>query len=49
MRERIKEIMPRPLIRMYQGLREIWIKLLFVVFWICPVNRKRIVLCNVWG
>lgn len=49
MRERIKKLTPKPCIILYQKIRYLWIVMLFYLFRVLPIQKKRIVLCNVWG
>ena len=49
MRDLIKRMTPKPLIRLYQKGRELWIKGLFLLYRLVPIDPNRIVLCNVWG
>lgn len=49
MRERIKRLMPKPLIELYKGIRYGFITVFFYLFRIFPIRKNRIVLMNVWG
>ncbi|MBE5961186.1 MAG: hypothetical protein E7256_07340 [Lachnospiraceae bacterium] len=49
MRELIKKLTPKPLIELYKKLRYVWIQMLFRIFHLFPIQKNRIVLCNVWG
>lgn len=49
MRELLKRLAPAPLIRLYRGVRELWLKWLCIFNRIHPIDKNRIVLCNVWG
>lgn len=49
MREALKKLSPKPLIACYKALRYTAITMLFYLFRICPIQKKRIVFMNVWG
>lgn len=49
MREIIKKLTPDFLIRIYQKARYLGITALFYVAWLFPIDKKMVVLCNVWG
>lgn len=49
MRELVKKLTPKPIIYLYQKLRYLWIVAFFYLFRIFPMNKRKIVLCNVWG
>ena len=49
MRETIKKLTPKFLIRIYQFARYLGITALFFVCRIFPIKKNLVVLCNVWG
>ncbi len=49
MRERIKRLMPKPLLELYKGIRYGFIAVFFYLFRLFPIRKNRIVLMNVWG
>ena len=49
MRERMKRLMPKPLIELYKGIRYGFITVFFYLFRLFPIKKNRIVLMNVWG
>lgn len=49
MRDKIKKLTPKPLIRLYQKLRYLWIVAFFYLFRLYPIQKRKVVLCNVWG
>lgn len=49
MRNKLKKLMPAPVLKLFKELRYVWIVGLFHLFHLIPINKKRIVLCNVWG
>lgn len=49
MRETIKKLTPKFLIRIYQFARYLGITALFFVCRIFPIRKNLVVLCNVWG
>ncbi len=49
MRETIKKLTPKFLIRIYQSARYLGITALFFVFRIFPIRKNLVVFCNVWG
>lgn len=49
MRNKLKKLIPTPALKILKGFRYIWIVGLFHLFHILPINKRRIVLCNVWG
>lgn len=49
MRNKIKKLIPAPVLKALKELRFIWIVALFHLFHILPINKRRVVLCNVWG
>ena len=49
MRETIKKLTPKFLIRIYQLARYLGITALFFVCRIFPIKKNLVVLCNVWG
>jgi CDP-glycerol glycerophosphotransferase len=49
MRNLIKKLLPRWVLSILKQVRYLWIISLFYIFRIYPINKKRIVLCNIWG
>lgn len=49
MRDKIKKLTPKPLIKIYQELRYLWIVAFFYLFRLYPIQKRKVVLCNVWG
>lgn len=49
MREIVKRLTPKPFIYLYQKLRYAWIVAFFYLFRVFPINKRKVVLCNVWG
>lgn len=49
MRELIKRMVPKPLITLYKKARYVWIRALFNVFGLLPLDKRLVVLSNVWG
>lgn len=49
MRNKVKKLIPAPILKILKALRYIWIALLFHGFRIFPIDKRRVVLCNVWG
>ncbi len=49
MRNKIKRMIPAPILKILKELRFIWIVALFHIFHFMPIRKNRVVLCNVWG
>ncbi|MFV0342348.1 MAG: CDP-glycerol glycerophosphotransferase family protein [Anaerocolumna sp.] len=49
MRNKIKKCIPTPILQILKELRFMWIVVLFHIFHRFPINKKRVVICNVWG
>lgn len=49
MRNKLKKLIPAPILNLLKVLRHIWIVTLFHIFHIFPIKKDRIVICNVWG
>ncbi len=49
MRNKIKKLIPSPILKILKELRFVWIVALFHIFHRLPINKRRVVLCNVWG
>ncbi len=49
MRSKIKKLIPIWMLTILKEIRYIWIVFLFKLFHLLPINKKRIVICNVWG
>ena len=49
MRERLKQLSPRGVIKIYQNARFLLIRILMFLFRVFPIVTRRIVLMNVWG
>ena len=49
MREKIKRLTPKPLIEAYKKARFFIITMLFTLFRLFKINKKKVVLSGVWG
>ncbi|WP_313132946.1 CDP-glycerol glycerophosphotransferase family protein [Anaerocolumna sp.] len=49
MRTLIKKLLPSWLLTILKEVRYIWIICLFHIFHLLPINKSKIVVCNVWG
>jgi CDP-glycerol glycerophosphotransferase len=49
MRTLIKKLLPSWLLTILKEVRYIWIVCLFHIFHLLPINKRKVVICNVWG
>lgn len=49
MRTLIKKMLPGWLLTILKQVRYVWIVCLFHIFHLVPINRRKVVVCNVWG
>ena len=49
MRTLIKKMLPGWLLTILKQVRYVWIVCLFHIFHLLPINRRKVVVCNVWG
>ncbi|GAA4653763.1 hypothetical protein GCM10023142_09010 [Anaerocolumna aminovalerica] len=49
MRTLIKKMLPGWLLSILKQVRYVWIVCLFHIFHLLPVNKSKVVVCNVWG
>ena len=49
MRSRIKKLLPKWMLILLKQIRSVWIVSLFQLFHLYPINKKSVVICNVWG
>jgi len=49
MRSLIKKLLPKWVLTILKQIRSVWIISLFQLFHLFPINKKRVVICNVWG
>lgn len=49
MRSLIKKLLPEPILALFRQIRYIWIVMLFSLFRLVPLQKNKVVICNVWG
>lgn len=49
MREKIKRLLPKEILLILKHMRYYWLVCLFYLFRIFPIQKKLVVICNVWG